>query len=732
MPLAENHPVISEAPPRGRLPAGKSAGIVALVFFLLSAPCLANPFSTAEFFPAGVPVEEQTDLPEVDSIVPDYGYNDRGVGIRSLNGSNFIGEISVELRGLGFDPIESTNLSVDSEWLIMCNFDLRGAAPGLRDVVVANQYGEGVLPEGFDVRDAAARSEGDQESELEGGGGCAMGSEAGPAACVPLIAVAIALLLWKVSRTGFHFPFAFFLFTVLSLAAVKPCPADPGMDLWNFEPAFDSSGLLTTMGSSTLGNLGFSGALVADYARSPLRYAEGSDDEGDVLEYVVTGRASAAIGLSRFLNLGFTIPATLNQAEGEAPPGDWEALASGVNDPQALIKINVFGGDGVPGGLAIAGGVGIPAGDPGGMTGTGSWTGGATAALDANLSGVELVWNLGYRYRANDGSLRNLDLDDEVLFGFGAGYEAAGLLEVFGEIYGRTVAKNLFSKSRESPVEAAAGIRFFLTRSLRAVLGASAGLTDGVGSPSFRGLMGIEFVRQGKIKPRDADMDGIPDEEDGCPGEPEDLDGFNDADGCPDPDNDGDGIPDAQDGAVDEPEDFDGFEDEDGVPDPDNDSDGIPDIQDACPDDPEDRNGIKDEDGCPDEGIPDNLRVVGNRIIPETPFGFLPQTDRMMEGSLAIIASITRLLTIEPEGKILWIEVHTDNAMDPGDALLLTEKQAGRLATLFVLYGLPPHRIRTAHYGSSRPVASNRTAKGREANRRVEFYIIEGNGGEQD
>jgi hypothetical protein len=47
--------------------------------------------------------------------------------------------------------------------------------------------------------------------------------------------------------------------------------------------------------------------------------------------------------------------------------------------------------------------------------------------------------------------------------------------------------------------------------------------------------------------PVDRDGDGIPDDRDRCPTQPEDYDGFEDADGCPDPDNDGDGVPDADD-----------------------------------------------------------------------------------------------------------------------------------------------------------------------------------------
>jgi OOP family OmpA-OmpF porin len=75
----------------------------------------------------------------------------------------------------------------------------------------------------------------------------------------------------------------------------------------------------------------------------------------------------------------------------------------------------------------------------------------------------------------------------------------------------------------------------------------------------------------------DNDGDGIPDALDKCPNDPEDKDGFQDEDGCPDPDNDHDGIPDNLDKCPNEPEDFDGFQDQDGCPDPDNDGDGIPD-----------------------------------------------------------------------------------------------------------------------------------------------------------
>ncbi|MBX5484673.1 MAG: OmpA family protein [Myxococcaceae bacterium] len=171
-----------------------------------------------------------------------------------------------------------------------------------------------------------------------------------------------------------------------------------------------------------------------------------------------------------------------------------------------------------------------------------------------------------------------------------------------------------------------------------------------------------------EVQELDRDNDGIKDNEDSCPDEPEDKDEFEDTDGCPDPDNDkdtifdtedkcpntpgaketqgcpredsdGDGIPDDIDRCRDVAEDKDGFQDEDGCPEPDNDNDGLLDAADKCPvdagppqnlgcpivdkdqdgihddvdkcpDEPEDKDGFEDEDGCPDldndkDGLPD-------------------------------------------------------------------------------------------------------------------------------
>lgn len=101
----------------------------------------------------------------------------------------------------------------------------------------------------------------------------------------------------------------------------------------------------------------------------------------------------------------------------------------------------------------------------------------------------------------------------------------------------------------------------------------------------------------------DNDQDRIPDDRDRCRDEAETVDGFEDQDGCPDLDDDKDKVPDDTDKCRNAAEDLDNFEDEDGCPDPDNDNDGILDTADRCPNGPEDKDGFKDTDGCPD---PDN------------------------------------------------------------------------------------------------------------------------------
>jgi hypothetical protein len=106
------------------------------------------------------------------------------------------------------------------------------------------------------------------------------------------------------------------------------------------------------------------------------------------------------------------------------------------------------------------------------------------------------------------------------------------------------------------------------------------------------GLLGLVL---GVAWAGDKDGDGVSNKVDTCREDKEDIDEFEDDDGCPDPDNDNDGIEDEQDKCRDQAEDLDDFADDDGCPDPDNDNDGVLDPDDRCAEEKEDS---ADRDGC--------------------------------------------------------------------------------------------------------------------------------------
>jgi OmpA-OmpF porin, OOP family len=238
--------------------------------------------------------------------------------------------------------------------------------------------------------------------------------------------------------------------------------------------------------------------------------------------------------------------------------------------------------------------------------------------------------------------------------------------------------------------------------------------------------------------PKDSDGDGIPDDQDKCPNEPEDKDGFQDADGCPDPDNDGDGIPDAQDKCPNEPEDKDGFQDADGCPDPDNDGDGVPDAQDKCPTEPETKNGYQDEDGCPDE-IPAKVKKFTGVI---QGINFKVNSAELLPGSNSTLNKAADVLK-EFADLRMEIQGHTDDQpMGKGGAFAdntaLSQARAESVKAYFVKAGIDEGRLSAKGYGSTMPIDDPATLKGaklnaaRAKNRRVEFKLVGAHGGGAD
>lgn len=66
---------------------------------------------------------------------------------------------------------------------------------------------------------------------------------------------------------------------------------------------------------------------------------------------------------------------------------------------------------------------------------------------------------------------------------------------------------------------------------------------------------------------------------------------------------------------------------------------------------------------------------------------------------------------------------HTDSTGDAGYNQSLSERRAASVRSVLINSGVSSGRVRAFGLGENQPVASNSTASGRQANRRVEIYI---------
>jgi len=161
----------------------------------------------------------------------------------------------------------------------------------------------------------------------------------------------------------------------------------------------------------------------------------------------------------------------------------------------------------------------------------------------------------------------------------------------------------------------------------------------------------------------------------------------------------------------------------------DSDGDGVSDFFDKCPNTPK---GTKvDGSGCPlpapvvqqpDTKVyvtEEDKRVV-NEAVKNLEFDFNKATIR--EHSFA---SLDRLATLLMNKHFnLKLAGYTDNVGGTEYNLRLSRDRAQAVKTYLVSKGVQDAQIQAEGYGKSHPIASNKTAKGRQTNRRVEFTLF--------
>jgi len=414
-----------------------------------------------------------------------------------------------------------------------------------------------------------------------------------------------------------------------------------GMDLHLFRPAVDSKGFFAVNGADILGANDISLGLVLDYGHNILPLRDNGSDAEVMTKHAFQGTFQFDYGIANWLVVGISAPVVLSGGDGVREIGPTGATYDDdAQDAQALgnlglhVKLRLLRPDQHPIGLALIaqGGVGVGgSADLSAEPGYWYWPQVAIERRFGATGVFRIGANFGYRGHTGanpvfglraDGTTQmehgTLEYGNLVTGGLGMSLRVLKGLDLVAESYGTYLLGGQSDDEQRVSAEGIGGIKLYIERNSFLMLGGGIGYMPGFQSAEQRATLG--FVFEPSIGDRDGD--GIKDDQDDCPDEPEDFDGFQDTKGdsppgqfgCPDPDNDNDGILDVDDRCPNNPEDKDGDEDSDGCPegnDGDRDGDGILDSRDKCPDDPEDRDGFQDKDGCPDpdndkDGIPDN------------------------------------------------------------------------------------------------------------------------------
>ncbi|AKJ02477.1 putative repeat protein (TIGR01451 family) [Archangium gephyra] len=543
------------------------------------------------------------------------------------------------------------------------------------------------------------------------------------------------------------------------------------IDAQQFKPAPGKEDVLGLHGAGVPGHLRWRAGLFLNYADDPLVIINPANDA--LITRLVDNQLGfdlvGAVGLGERFEVGLTLPIALQQSvTAITPTGNRDtAWGGGLGDLRLVPKVMLLESEGLRLGLALP--LILPTG------GASDFRGQAGLGLQPRLSadytlsgGTRLMANLGANLRERQ-ELLNLSVGPELTYGVGAAIPFEIQSHRFTGLASLAGAAGLGASTRtqreELPLELQGAIQYRFTPKLLATLGVGRGIIRGYGMPAIRILGGLSWTEEDPPKKEptpvvidiDTDGDGLTDGQDQCPNEPEDKDGFQDEDGCADPDNDQDGVVDTADKCPNEPEDKDGFQDEDGCPDPDNDEDGLTDGQDKCPLKPEDKDGFQDEDGCPDpdndrdgiadgqdkcpneaevingtndeDGCPDEgkgkVQVTAGKILILEKVYFATNKDVVLPRSFPLLQQVAAVLRANPQLTKVRIEGHTDSQGNDASNLDLSQRRANSVRRFLVEQGIAAERLEAVGYGETKPVDTNKTAAGRENNRRVEFTILE-------
>ncbi|MBW2459442.1 MAG: OmpA family protein [Deltaproteobacteria bacterium] len=477
------------------------------------------------------------------------------------------------------------------------------------------------------------------------------------------------------------------LSTVAALSAAQPRPREP-IDVERFKPAVTHDGFVTAEGSGVRPTADpWEFGLFANYAYNPLVVV---NQDGEIVDQFVSGRLGfdvlASVTLWEPFAIGLDLPFFIAQT------GDEDPSFGGLGDLRIVPKFRILD-DRELFGLGVIAELRVP-------THVGDFSGGArNVVFVPRLVADHRFGSTGFRLGANAGAalrekteFENVNALSEFVYAGAASYRIGGwdgMVAIGAEVNGGVGLTSV--DLEELPLEGILFAKINPTNEWEISFGPAMGIVPGYGIPTFRAFAGVRYTPTNN----DRDGDGIPDDEDKCPDTPEDRDGVEDADGCPEHDEVGD-----------------------------DDQDGIPNLDDQCPDQKETINGIQDEDGCPDGGPAKVIRKDNKLLILEN-VEFATGSAIIRTKSYSILNQIALVLKANPDIKKLRVEGHTDSRGPREMNIVLSKARANSVRVFLIRGGIDSRRLESEGYGPDRPLVKEVDEPSLQKNRRVEFVVVD-------
>lgn len=569
----------------------------------------------------------------------------------------------------------------------------------------------------------------------------------------------------------------------------RPASAEGGVSLARFNPSLAGDRLLGVPSPFVAGERAFHVMLLGDYAHNPL-LAERADggSAGAVVASQLFLHVNGTLSLFSRVSINVDVPAAIVQS------GDDPADAAGITslspsgpqlgDIRVGARVRLFGGyfDGFQ--LALGGYVWLPSGadDVGSFVGDGAVRGMPELIAGGRTSSFIWAGAIGPEIRPSSsfgdvaqGTALHIRAGGGVLLG------EQRRIQIGPEITFATVLSDPSESTTNAELLASGKIRFI--ESVEAGLGLGLGLSGGIGTPDFRGVLSVAYTPEmqrargggegaaivgkagpeGSSPPKEGDRDGdsIADASDACPDKPGVASPEPAKNGCPraykppppppPSDRDHDRVADPDDACPDVAGAPSETPRKNGCP-ADQDNDGVPDTIDACrdvpglatgdpttsgcPGDTDGDSVADDKDACPRErgkidadptknGCPMWARVTDDAIVLLDSVKFEMGKAAILPASEALLDDVALVLKAHPE--ILKVEVqgHTDDRGEPRYNQKISDERAAAVVIALMQRGIEATRMISRGYGSTKPIEKNLYEAGRQKNRRIEIKITQ-------